>query len=76
MLAQALVLDILWIIIGIAIGLAIFIASIFVVQYIYKDAVDKDLNAAMWVLISLVAPIIGWIIYFIVRNYKQKAPAT
>ncbi len=66
------VLDPLWLIGAIIGGLIFVVIWILIVQYIYKDAVKKDLNAEIWLLIILVSPIISWIVYFIVRNYKKK----
>ncbi|TXT66940.1 MAG: hypothetical protein BAJALOKI1v1_230007 [Promethearchaeota archaeon] len=70
---QVFQLDILWLI-GAIIAMAIFIAIwILIVQWIYKDAVDKGLNAEIWLLIVLITPIVSWVVYFIVRNYKARA---
>ncbi|TFG08546.1 MAG: hypothetical protein EU539_01900 [Promethearchaeota archaeon] len=55
----------------IAIAIAIFIVYIFVLQYVYKDAVKKGLNAELWLIILLLAPIIGIIVYFIVRRTER-----
>ena len=59
-------------IVGAIVGLAVMVAAvilfIFITQYIYKDAMKRSLNAEMWLLIAFIAPIISWIVYFIVRN--------
>jgi len=52
----------------IAIAIALFVVYIFLLQYIYKDAVKRGLNAELWVIIVLIAPIPGILVYFIVRN--------
>ena len=54
------------------IGIAFLIIYIYMVQYIYKDAVKRKLNAELWLLIVLMFPITGWIVYFVVRNVKSR----
>ena len=55
----------------IAIIIAIFIGVIFLLRYIYKDAVKRELNAELWIIIILIASIIGIPLYFVVRNTKR-----
>ena len=55
----------------IAIAIAIFIGAIILLRYIYKDAVKRELNAELWIIIILLAPIIGIPLYFIVRNTSR-----
>ncbi len=52
----------------IAIAIALFVVYIFLLQYIYKDAVKRGLKAELWLIILLIAPIPGIIVYFIVRK--------
>jgi len=52
----------------IAIAIALFIGAIILLRYIYKDAVKRELNAEIWIIIILIAPIIGIPLYFVVRN--------
>lgn len=52
----------------IAIAIAVFIGVIFLLRYIYKDAVKRELNAELWIIIILLAPIIGIPLYFVVRK--------
>ena len=54
------------------IWLIFVVIYIYVSQYIYKDAVKKKLNAEIWLLIVMLAPIASWIVYFIVRNVKSR----
>jgi len=68
---EYIVFDPIWLIGAIILGGIFLVIWIFIVQYIYKDAVDKGLNADIWLLIILLSPIISWIIYFIVRNYRK-----
>lgn len=56
----------------IIIAIALIIVYIYLVQYIYKDAVKRDLNGELWVIILLLSPIVGIIIYFIVRKAKSR----
>jgi uncharacterized membrane-anchored protein len=68
---QAPAFDPIWLI-GAIIGGLIFLAIIvFIDQYIYKDAMDKGLQAEMWLLICVISPVISWIIYFIVRKHGR-----
>ena len=64
-------LDPVWLIGAIIGGIIILVIIVAIDQYIYKDAMDKGLNAEIWLLICVFSPIISWIIYFIVRNYKR-----
>lgn len=52
----------------IAIAIAVFVVYIFLLQYVYKDAVKRGLKAELWLIILLIAPIPGIIVYFIVRK--------
>jgi beta-lactamase regulating signal transducer with metallopeptidase domain len=55
----------------IAIAIAVFIVAIILLRYIYKDAVHRGLNAELWIIIILIAPIIGIPLYFVVRSTKR-----
>ena len=57
--------------IGIAIFAVVFVVSIYMVQYIYKDAVRRNLNAEFWMIFALIFPVVSWILYFLVRNEKR-----
>ena len=62
----------LFVVIIIAIvAIAVIVFYIFLMQYIYKDAVKRQLNGELWLIILLLAPIIGIILYFIVRKTKR-----
>ena len=52
----------------IAIAITAFVVYIFLLQYVYKDAVKRGLKAELWLIILLIAPIPGIIVYFIVRK--------
>ena len=55
----------------IIIAIAVFIAVILLLRYIYQDAVKRELNAELWIIIILIAPPIGVILYFVVRNTER-----
>jgi beta-lactamase regulating signal transducer with metallopeptidase domain len=55
----------------IAIAIAVFIGAILLLRYIYKDAVHRGLNAELWIIIILLAPIIGIPLYFVIRSTKR-----
>ncbi|MFX1393228.1 MAG: hypothetical protein ACFFAH_06580 [Promethearchaeota archaeon] len=60
------------IVIFIIIAIALFILFIFVLQYVYKDAVKRDLNGELWLIILILTPIVGFIVYLIVRRGHPK----
>ncbi len=60
-------------VIFIAIAIAIFVLYIFLLQYIYKDAVKRELKAELWLIAVLIAPIPAIIVYFIVRKAKERS---
>jgi hypothetical protein len=64
-------IDPIMIVIGIAIGAVFFVVGIYLVQYIYKDAVRRNLNAEFWMVFALIFPVVSWILYFLVRNEKR-----
>ena len=55
----------------IAIAIVIFIGIIFLLRYIYQDAVKRNMNAELWLIIILIMPLIGVILYFVVRNTER-----
>jgi len=57
----------------IIIVIAVFIAFMVLLRYIYKDAVKRDLNAELWIIIILITPPVGIILYFLVRNTKPRS---
>ena len=52
------------------IWIVFLVVYIYMAQYIYKDAIKRNLNAELWLLIVLLVPIASWIVYFIVRNER------
>lgn len=65
-------LPIYLIVIFVILAIALFIVYLYLMQYIYKDAVKRDMNAELWIIILLLSPIIGIIIFFIVRRIKAR----
>ena len=55
----------------IIIAIAVFIAVILLLRYIYQDAVKRGLNAELWLIIILIAPPIGVVLYFVVRKTER-----
>jgi len=60
------------ILIFIIIVIALIILFIFVLQYVYKDAVKRELNGELWLIILILTPIVGFIVYLIVRRGHPK----
>ncbi len=60
-------------VIFISIAIAIFVLYIYLLQYIYKDAVKRELKAELWLIAVLIAPIPAIIVYFIVRKVKERS---
>jgi ABC-type transport system involved in multi-copper enzyme maturation permease subunit len=49
-----------------------FAIGIFLCIWIYKDAKSRGMDGTLWVIIILIANIIGLIIYLVVREDKKK----
>lgn len=56
----------------IVVAVALFILYIYILQYVYKDAVKRDLNGELWLIILILTPIVGFIVYLIVRRGHPK----
>ncbi len=52
-----------------AVGLALYI---WMLVWIYRDAKSRGKEAALWVLIAAIAPIVGLIIYMLIRNEPER----
>lgn len=50
-----------------------FVVAILLCVWVYKDAESRGMNGVLWLIILLIAGIIGLIIYLIVRKEKQPA---
>jgi len=50
-----------------------FIIAILLCIWVYRDAESRGMNGALWLIIVLIAGIIGLIVYLVVR--KEKKPA-
>jgi hypothetical protein len=55
-----------------ALCVGIFIIFLLVAIWVYRDAESRGMSGVLWLLVVLVAPLIGLIIYLVVR--KDKAP--
>jgi hypothetical protein len=47
-----------------------FIVAILLGIWVYRDAESRGMGGALWLIIMLIAGIIGLIIYFVVRKPK------
>jgi hypothetical protein len=56
---------------SIIVPIVLLIIWIRVAVWVYRDARSRGLEATMWLLITLLAGIIGLIIYLVVRNQPQ-----
>lgn len=50
-----------------------FIIAILLCIWVYRDAQSRGMNGALWLIIVLIAGIIGLIIYVVVRGEKSAA---
>jgi len=50
-----------------------FIIAILLCIWVYRDAESRGMNGALWLIIVLIAGIIGLMVYLVVR--KEKKPA-
>jgi len=52
-----------------------FIIAILLCIWVYRDAESRGMSGALWLIIVLIAGLIGLIIYLVVRKEKRAAPA-
>ncbi len=50
-----------------------FIVSILLCIWVYRDAESRGMSGVLWLIVVLIAGIIGLIIYLIVRKDKRSA---
>ncbi|MCK4440108.1 hypothetical protein KAU85_03900 [Candidatus Bathyarchaeota archaeon] len=50
-----------------------FIIAILLCIWVYRDAESRGMNGALWLIIVLIAGIIGLIIYLVIRKEKRTA---
>jgi len=50
-----------------------FVIAILLCIWVYRDAESRGMNGVLWLIIVLIAGIIGLIVYLVVR--KEKAPS-
>jgi len=53
-----------------------FIIAILLCIWVYRDAESRGMNGVLWLIIMLIAGIIGLIIYLIVRKDKTSSQGT
>jgi putative membrane protein len=53
-----------------------FIIGILLCIWVYRDAEDRGMQGVLWLIVVLIAGIIGLIIYLIVRKDKTQRPTT
>jgi len=51
-----------------------WIVAILLCIWVYRDAESRGMNGVMWLIVVLIAGIIGLIIYLIVRKEKPPTP--
>ena len=51
--------------------LVLFIVSILIAIWVYRDAEKRGMSGVLWLIVVLVAGLIGLIIYFVVRKPLQ-----
>jgi len=52
-----------------------FIIAILLCIWVYRDAESRGMSGVLWLIIVLIAGLIGLIIYLIVRKEKRSTPA-
>ncbi|MFB0562889.1 MAG: PLDc N-terminal domain-containing protein [Candidatus Lokiarchaeia archaeon] len=52
----------------IAIGIVMTVIWIYIAIWVYRDARDRGMDAAIWLIIIILLGIIGLIIYLVVRD--------
>jgi len=56
------------------VGIAWFIIGILLCIWVYRDAERRGMNGVLWLIVVLIAGIIGLIIYLVVRKEKGAPP--
>ncbi|MBO3839967.1 MAG: hypothetical protein QXN75_04415 [Thermoproteota archaeon] len=51
-----------------------WVIAILLCIWVYRDAESRGMNGVMWLIVVLIAGIIGLIIYLVVRKEKPPAP--
>jgi len=51
-----------------------WVIAILLCIWVYRDAESRGMNGVMWLIVVLIAGIIGLIIYLVVRKEKPSAP--
>ena len=63
-----------WLLVGGAciIPIVWFVIGILLCIWVYRDAEKREMNGVLWLIITLIAGIIGLIIYLVVRKPEKK----
>lgn len=48
-----------------------FVIGILICVWVYRDAESRGMNGALWLIIVLIANVVGLIVYLIVREEKR-----
>ncbi len=51
-----------------------YIVAILLCIWVYRDAESRGMNGVLWLIVILIAGIVGLIIYLVVRREKPAAP--
>lgn len=54
---------------------AVLVVVILVAVWVYRDAEERDMNGALWLIVVILTNIIGLIIYLVVRGDHPKKEA-
>jgi len=55
--------------------IAIFLVSILIAIWVYRDAEKRGMSGVLWLIVVLIAGVIGLIIYLVVRSDHPVRPA-
>ena len=58
------------------IPIILIVIGILLAIWVYKDAESRGMNGVLWLIVVLIAGIIGLIIYLVVRGDHPKRPPT
>ncbi len=56
--------------------IALFVIGLLLCIWVYRDAQKRGMNGALWLIIVLIANIIGLIIYLVVREPEKPYPSS
>jgi hypothetical protein len=56
--------------------IALFVVGLLLCIWVYRDAQKRGMNGALWLIIVLIANIIGLIVYLVVREPEKPYPSS